>query len=246
MRLRRDSSDPLYLQLKQSLTAEIHSGHYRAHQRLPSERQLTDRFGVSRMTIRQALLELAREGTIYTRLGKGSFVAPPKIDQQLRTLTGFSQDVHARGNKPTSRVLEAKIIPATREVADALRLARSDDVIVLSRLRLADSIPHAIETAYLPSTLCPNLLRHNFAFDSLYDVLKNEYRLSLTQAEQSIEAALASPHEIELLGLQPPAPVLRIQRVTLTDLGMPVEYVASTYRGDLIKFHSVLLAQASK
>ncbi len=243
MRLRRDSSDPLYLQLKQSLTAEIHSGRYRAHQRLPSERQLTDRFHVSRMTIRQALLELAREGIIYTRLGKGSFVAPPKIGQQLRMLTGFSQDVHARGGQPASRVLQANLVPATPEVAAALRLAPKDRVIALSRLRLADALPHAIETAYLPLPLCPNLLGHNFAVESLYAVLKNEYKLSLTRAEQSIQAALASPREIELLELEPPAPVLRIRRVTSTELGMPVEYVVSTYRGDLYTFHSVLLAE---
>jgi len=138
MRLRREAPDPLYIQVKDTLVAEITSGRYSAHQRLPSERELSEKYKVSRMTARQALLDLAREGLIYTRVGKGTFVAEPKIDQQLRTVTGFSQDMHVRGNKPSSRVLEAGVVPATPEVAAALRLLPDAEVIVLARVRLAD------------------------------------------------------------------------------------------------------------
>ena len=240
MRLRREAPDPLYLQLKDSLVAEIASGRYRSNQRLPSERELSTRFKVSRMTVRQALLELARDGTIYTRVGKGTFVADHKIDQQLRALTGFSQDVRARGGKPASRVLEARVVPAMPDVAAALRVAPEAEVILLSRLRLSDGIPLAVETAYLPFARFPKLLHHNFARESLYDVLETEYKLTLTQAEQSIEAALASAREIELLRLTPPAAVLRMQRLTLTADSVPVEYVHSVYRGDRYKFRSTL------
>jgi GntR family transcriptional regulator len=240
MRLSREAPDPLYLQLKDSLVAEITSGRYRSNQRLPSERELSIQFKVSRMTVRQALLELVRDGTIYTRVGKGTFVAEPKIDQQLRALTGFSQDVRARGGKPSSRVLEARVIPATLDVAAALRLAPEAEVILLARLRLADSMPLAVETAYLPLVLFPRLLNHNFARESLYDVLETEYKLTLIQAEQSIEAALAAPREIELLKLIPPAAVLKMQRLTFSSGGVPVEYVLSTYRGDRYKFRSML------
>jgi len=132
------------------------------------------------------------------------------------------------------------VIPATTEAAAALRLAPQAQVILLSRLRLADAVPLAIESAYLPFALFPRLLRHDFARQSLYDVLENEYKLALTQAEQTLEAALAGPHEIELLELAPPAAVLRMQRLTLTADGVPVEYVLSVYRGDRYKFHSTL------
>jgi len=240
MRLRRQAPDPLYLQLKDSLAAEIASGRYRSSQRLPSERELSTRFKVSRMTVRQALQELARDGTIYTRVGKGTFVADPKIDQQLCALTGFSQDVRARGGKPTSRVLEARVVSAMPDVVAALRIAPEAKVILLSRLRLADDTPLAVETAYLPFVLFPRLLHHNFARESLYDVLESEYKLTLAQAEQSIEAALAGAREIELLCLTPPAAVLRMQRLTLTADGVPVEYVLSVYRGDRYKFRSTL------
>lgn len=242
MQLRPEAPDPLYVQLKDSLVADIRAGRYGVHQRLPSERELSQRYGVSRMTARQALLELARDGVVYTRVGKGTFVAGPKIDQQLRTLTGFSREVRARGGHPTSRVLEARVIPASAEIAGRLRLTPgADPVVCLSRLRLADGLPLAIETAYLPLNLCPNLLDHDFSVESLYSVLENEYGLRLTQAEQTIEAALATPRELELLELIPPAAVLRMQRLTLAD-ALPVEYVLSVYRGDRYKFRSVLQA----
>ena len=240
MRLYREAPDPLYQQLKDSLVAEITSGRYRSNQRLPSERELAVQFKVSRMTVRQALLELARDGTIYTRVGKGTFVAEPKIDQQLRALTGFTQEVRARGSQPASRVLEARVVPATPDVAAALRVAPEAEVILLSRLRLSDGIPLAIETAYLPFSLFPRLLHHDFATESLYDVLENEYKLTLTHAEQTLEASLAVPRENELLDTTPPAAVLRMQRLTRTNDGVPVEYVLSTYRGDRYKFRSTL------
>lgn len=243
MRLHREAPDPLYIQLKDSLVTDIESGQYGAHQRLPSERELADRFQVSRMTARQALLQLARDGVIYTRVGKGTFVAEPKIDQQLRALTGFTQDVRARGGQPSSRVLETCVSAAAPEIAAVLRLAPGADVIKLARLRLADSLPLAIETAYLPFSLCPTLLHHDFSSVSLYHVLESECKMTLVEAEQTIEAALAEPREIELLELTPPAAVMRIQRLTFTDNGVPVEYVQSTYRGDRYKFRSALQAR---
>lgn len=242
MQLHPEAPDPLYVQLRDSLEADIRAGRYGVHQRLPSERELSATFGVSRMTARQALLEMARNGAIYTRAGKGTFVAEPKIDQQLQALTGFSHEVRARGGRPASRVLEARVALPTPDVAWHLRLSSgSDEVICLSRLRLADGLPLAIETVYLPATLCPGLLSHDFTVESLYAVLESDYGLRLTHAEQTIEAVLAGAREHELLQLTPPAPVLRMQRLTWAGAA-PVEYVVSAYRGDRYKFRSVLRA----
>jgi GntR family transcriptional regulator len=241
MRLLRESPDPLYTQLKESINKDISTGRYGPHQRLPSERDLSIHYHVSRMTVRQALLELVHDGMIYTRAGKGTFVAGPKIDQRLRTLSGFTQDVNARGGKPSSRVLEFHVVPSAPDIAAALRLAPGTEVFMLCRLRLADGIPLALETAYLPFKMFPGLLDHDFNVESLYSVLENEYNCPLTQAEQTIEAALAGKREAELLEVIPPAAIFKMQRMSLTSDGLPVEYVVSVYRGDRYKFHSVLL-----
>ena len=241
MRLQRESPDPLYTQLKESLVGDISAGRYMPHQRLPSERELSVHYNVSRMTVRQALLELAHDGMIYTRTGKGTFVAEPKIDQRLRTLSGFTQDVNSRGGKPSSRVLEFKVVPAPSEIAAALRLPPGVEVVMLSRLRLADGDPLAIETAYVPYQMFPGLLKHDFNVESLYSVLENEYGCTLTQAEQTIEAALVGKREAELLEVVPPAAIFKMQRMSMSNEGTPVEYVVSAYRGDRYKFHSVLM-----
>jgi GntR family transcriptional regulator len=242
-RLQRNHPLPLYAQLRDTLRADLLAGRLRAHEQLPSERELCARFRVSRMTVRQALLDLAREGLIYSRAGKGTFAGEPKIDQQLRTLSGFSQDMRSRGSVPSSRVLEAKTERADAHIARTLKLAPGAKVIVLTRVRLSDGIPLAIETAHLPYALCPNLLRHDFARESLYAVLEREYGYRLTRAEQTIEAALARPREAALLQITLPAPVLVMERLTYTDQGVLIEHVHSIYRGDRYKFYSTLTSQ---
>lgn len=240
MQLLHETAEPLYVQLKAVILAEIAAGRYQPHQRLPSERELCLTFQVSRMTVRQALIELAHDGAIYTRVGKGTFVAPPKIDQQLRSVSSFSEEMRGRGDQPSSRVLEAAATVAPLDVAAALALTPDAAVIMLARVRLADGTPLALETAYLPAARLPGLLRHDFAVVSLYEVLEQEYRLTLIRAQQTIEAALATPHECSALQLAPPAAVLKMQRLTHAGDGVPVEYVLSTYRGDRYKLRSTL------
>lgn len=246
MRLNRRHPLPLYLQLEESLRADILARRLQPHQQLPSERELCGQFRVSRMTVRQALLDLARDGLIYSRIGKGTFVSEPKIDQQLRTLTGFSQDMAARGSKPTSFVLEAKCEPAADAMAQALHLPPAAQVILLMRVRLADDLPLAVETVHLPENLCPGLLRHDFSCESLYAVLEQDYGYRLTRAEQTIEAGLAGPREVGLLQVQPRAPILIMERLTFTEQNVPIEHVHSIYRGDRYKFSSVLSIEARR
>lgn len=240
VRLKRNHPQPLYMQLSEQLRADIHSRRLQPQQQLPSERELCARFQVSRMTVRQALIDLTREGLIYSRVGKGTFVSEPKIDQQLKTLTSFSQDMSARGSRTTSRVLEAKLIPAQDQVAQMLRIPVGTEIVILVRVRFADAIPLAIETVYLPHKYCPDLLLYDFSKESLYVVLEHQYHHRLVRAEQTIEAALANPRDAALLQLVPPVAVLVIERLTFTDQDILIEYVQSTYRSDRYKFRSAL------
>lgn len=240
MQLKREAPTPLYIQLRDGLAAGIASGQYQPHDRLPSERELCEAYAVSRMTVRQAIAQLMHDGLVYARAGKGTFVNEPKINQELRSLTGFSQDVQARGGVPSSRVLEAQLLPATPQLAARLRQPVGTELVQLSRVRLSNAMPLALETAYLVHELCPQLLRYDFAVESLYHVLESDYGLRLVRAEQTMEASLANATELELLELFPPAAVLRLERLTYTDQDIPVEYVLSAYRGDRYKFRTAL------
>ena len=240
MALAHDVAEPLYLQIKELLLGEIRAGRFRPHQRLPSERDLSAAHGVSRMTVRQAVVELQRSGAIYSRVGKGTFVAPPKIEQQLRSITSFSEQLQAQGEVPSSRVLVATSGVVDDAVTDALGIKPGDEVVTLSRIRLADARPVGIETAYLPAARVPGLLQHDFERDSLYETLARDYGLDFFAANQTIEAALADERELQLLEMSRPAAVLRLQRVTMSSDGRSVEFVISTYRGDLYQLHSNL------
>ncbi len=121
--LDRHSATPLYLQLKRLLEREIAAGALPPHSRVPSERELSEQFAISRMTVRQALTELIQEGRLYTSAGKGTFVAEPKIRQNLQSLTGFTEDMRQRGLTPRTRVLARQIVAATPSIAQSLRLA---------------------------------------------------------------------------------------------------------------------------
>lgn len=238
MKLRPDSSEPLYVQLENILATQIASGQLRPHERLPSERELCQRFGISRMTVRQALGSLAKEGLVYTRPGKGVFVADPKRGLEVKiSLAGFSEDIRRSGAKPSSILLEARLLPTTPELAKALHISGQEEVVKIERLRLVNNVPLALHTAYLPHRLCPNILQHNLAVESLFHTLEKVYGLRLARAEQTVRAVLAGPRELELLGLSAPAPVLHAERTTYLDTGEVIEFSQAVYCGEWYGLH---------
>jgi GntR family transcriptional regulator len=240
MKLKREAPTPLYLQLKNALVADIEAGQYRPHERLMSERELGEKFKVSRMTVRQALTDMIREGILYTQAGKGTYVSESKIKQELQSLTGFSQDMAARGTVASAQILEARIVPATLTLAAIFAISVNTELVLLSRLRLSDGIPLAIEEAYIRHQVCPGILAYDFAKESLYHILATCYNTILVRAEQTMEAGLTTSTEAELLQIASPSPVLRIERLSYNEQNMLVEYVKSAYRGDRYKFHTTL------
>ena len=236
-----DSPVPLYVQIKDYIRLNIQNGIFATNERIPSERQLADQFSVNRLTVSKALNELAQEGLIYSRVGKGTYVSPAKIDQALQSLTSFTEDMSKRGKRAASRVLYAAIEPASGEVAKELSILPGAEVVVLHRLRMADDQLIALERSHITYALCPNILeRHDFSRESLYQVLRDEYNLHMTFAQQTIEALVAREAELDILETDPCTPILSITRVTFDDSEHPIEYVRSSYRGDRYKFRTVL------
>lgn len=236
-----DSPVPLYIQIKDYIRRSIQNGVIEVHERVPSERELAQQFNVNRLTASRALKELALEGLIYSRVGKGTYVSPPKINQTLQSLSSFSEEMRQRGQQASSQVLNATIEPASEQVARALSVLAGTEVVRLVRVRLADDLPIALESSHILAALCPGMLaRHDFAHESLYQVLRQEFGLRMMYAHQTIEAQVASEHELRALQCKPGTPILSIVRVTYTDADQPVEYVRSAYRGDRYKFHTEL------
>jgi GntR family transcriptional regulator len=231
---------PRYYQLKEFIRERIRSGEWAPGMLIPSERELCERHGISRMTARQAITELVNEGMLYREQGRGTYVGQPKIPQQLMSLTGFTEDMQARDQRPGARVLEASMWGADETTAERLRIRVGQPVYRLRRLRLADTEPLAIETACVCFIGCERLLESDLEHDSLYRLLSETFDMPPLAAEQEIEAALASPEDARLLDIPAGSPVLRTRRVTTTRRGRPIEYAESVYRGDKYRFYTRL------
>jgi GntR family transcriptional regulator len=239
-----DSPDiPIYLYIKEHLRQSIASGERAADSRIPSERDLAQQFGVSRMTARQALHALIQEGYAYTRTGVGTFARNiPVHHQQLTQLTSFSQEARQRGLAAHSDILSAQIIAADDDIAAQLRLVPGESVIILARLRLVGEMPLAIEISHLAAAHFPDLLtRYDFRSESLYRVLTQDYGCHFAWAEQTIVARGATPDERKWLRIKAYMPVLAMTRLTYDAEDRPIEFVRSVYRSDQYQLHTILL-----
>lgn len=236
-----DLSIPLYQQIRDYLVQKINDSVYPSGSRLPSERDLASYFGVSRVTVRQALNSLIQEGLIYSQTGKGHYVHKTKIDQELGVLTSFTEEMHQRGVVPSSKVIRAEIQLAMLDIIDSLQIQQGTEIVYIQRIRLADDEPIALETAYLPHAVCPGIIeRFDFSEESLYKVLREEYACPLIWAKQRMQARLPTSAEVELLGINRQTPVLSITRITYSHQDKPVELVRSIYRGDQYELGIIL------
>jgi len=221
---------PLYHQLQNVLKVAIESGRWRAKERLPSEQELAKRFRVSKITVRQALEELARLDYIRREQGRGTFVAPRKFDEGPRELTSFTEEMRRHSLVAASRILAQFEAEADARVARALNLPVKSPVLVVKRLRLAGADPLAVQTAHLPAALVPGLKITEGM--SLYEVLQNRYHLYPARARETYLAAVADGATARQLNIRAGAPVFAVERVTMLPNEKPFEFVQSTVRGD--------------
>lgn len=233
----RGSRIPFYVQLKELLLERVEDGTWQPGDRLPSETELCDRFGVSRTVVRQALTELVHDGSVVREQGKGSFVAQPKISEGLvQRLTGFHEDMAERGLRPFSKVLRQEVVPASATVARHLDVAAGTPLIAIDRLRFIDDEPLVLVTTYIPQHFCPQLADIDLTERSLYDVLGLEADLVITRGRRWIEAVVASAKQASLLEVEKRAPLIRLESVSYLADGRPVEYYDAIHRSDRARF----------
>ena len=198
---------------------------------IPSERQLSADLGVSRLTVRAALDDLAREGYLVRRRGSGTYVQHPKIAQEL-TMTSFSEDMRRRGMVPGSRTLSIETRARRRPSRPAASTSRRPRKSWLSSgLRLADGETMAIETLHLPSALVPGLTPKDLG-GSFYELLRDRYGVEIASGTQAIEPTVTNEEESAGLGVPLHSPAFLFERTSRDDADRTVEFVQSVYRGD--------------
>lgn len=235
--INRDIPLPYYFQLKELLREEIESGRWQPDQKIPSETELCEQFKLSRTVVRHALNELVNEGLLYRQRGKGTFVAKPKIGESLvQNLTGFYQDMVARGLTPATQVLEQSLVLASKKVAEKLNLAPDSQVIKIERRRFVNDEPILLVTTYIPYEACPELLNEDLTQQSLYALLEEKYGLEIARGHRTLEAVAANEYEARLLNIEENAPLILLHSVSYLRDGRPIEYYHAVHRGDRSRF----------
>jgi GntR family transcriptional regulator len=228
-----DGPVPKHVQLREILEAAARDD-LPAHAPVGSERALMATYGVSRATVREAVGQLVSDGVLYRVHGKGTFVAPARVDSQLH-LASFTEEMRRRGLEPTTRVLEAVCTGAPRRAAAELGLAPDEPVWRLERLRIAAGEPMALELGWFPERLLPGLDAHDLSA-SIYTLFRETYGLTVDAAVQAVWAESADARQAGLLGVTAGAPLLAFRR-TSSAAGVAVEHNLSWYRGDRYQVH---------
>lgn len=232
-RITRLPGSTVHGQIEDWLAGEIARGALTPGDKLPREQELAAWFGVSRMTLRHALGELTRRGLVSRTVGRngGTFVAAAKVEQDLTTLAGFSEQLRRHGLVAGALVLSALERPAGAAAAAALRVAADDPVYEIRRVRLANGSPLVLERSLFPAARFPGMLSSRLD-GSLYSLLEERYGTRPDRARESLEPVTAGVREAEALGVAEGAPLMLVERVAYSRCDEPVEYARDLFRGD--------------
>ncbi len=217
----RDSSQSLFSQLEEILREGIEDGIWEPGEPIPSERELSRVYEMSRMTVRKAIDRLVTAGFLYRVDGKGTFVAQPKVSYRALTLAGLREQTLKLGYSPSTKLLGIERVLPSETVARNLKITTDKPVFLIERVVYANDIPLALHRSFIPESICPTLAKYDLNNLSLYSVLK--------------ETTLASVRESLLLGVEPGSPMFLLRITTFDNKTKPVEYVKVIFRGDRVQ-----------
>ncbi|WP_394138465.1 GntR family transcriptional regulator [Cytobacillus oceanisediminis] len=225
---------PIYIQISQDLREMIFNGHYQEGDKIPTEDEIVMKYGVSRMTARNAVTELVNEGLVYRVHGKGVFVTRTKLQRSLNKITGFHEDMIQIGLNPSSKVLKFEKRPPTEKECHKLNIRKMNQVFEMKRVRYIDEVPYGFQELIVPEYLVPDLGSLDLEKESLYSHLK-EINKPIKNAEQRMEAVINN-EVAEKLGISKNIPFFFFDRTSYLEDGRPVELLHSFFRGDKFSY----------
>ena len=226
----REAKGPLYQRLVKVIRDQIEGGDFGDNQALPSERDLAVQHAVSRETVRKALRLLEEAGDIYIDHGRGTFAAPSSVRRMRRFLGSFSDVTRHRGDQPGQNILALEVVPASFAVAGALNIEPGRRLTRLKRLRLVNGKPIGVQDAYIDIPGELTFTRKQIEeVGSLYTLLIEHFGMVPAEALESVTVCLASAEDAELLNVAEGSPLLLMERVTISDRHVPVEYCVMKY-----------------
>ncbi|WP_413375556.1 GntR family transcriptional regulator [Alkalihalobacillus sp. 1P02AB] len=240
--LQHDSLIPLYHQLKEVLISTISEGGWKPGDKIASENQLMEQYGISRNTVKKAIEDLVKEGVLYRVQGKGTYVAKQKLEQPLTGFYSFSKVLKEKGMNPSDIIVEVKEVEPSKEVKQALVLEEKEKVILLKRIRCANDEPIVLEESFLPKKVVGKIeLLKEVGTVSLYDLLEREFQVFVTRAKEAFEPILMEEEASQLLQTEKGFPALLLERTAYDLNGIPVEFCRSIVRGDRCRFYTELI-----
>lgn len=225
---------PIYIQISQDIRSQIVSGHYKQDEKIPTEDEIVVRYGVSRMTARNAVTELVNDGLVYRVQGKGAFVGNVKLKRSLNKITGFHQDMLEIGLHPRSKLLEFQKRPPTDKECQKLAIRKINRVFSIKRIRYIDDIPYGFQELVIPEYLVPDLASVDLEHQSFYSYLENINK-PIKKAEQHMEAVM-NEQVANTLGISDSIPYFSFERISYLHDGNPVELLHSYFRGDKFSY----------
>lgn len=233
--LDRQSPQPLHLQFEELLREQLDNEEWPVHSCIPSENELSRRYGISRMTVRAVLTRLVDAGLLYRVPGKGTFVAEPKIVSRPLSQMGITQQLEQMGYETTTRVINIGIVSCPSKIARRIGVKAGEDVYTIKRLRFVKGEPLSIHTSYIPLSLCSDLEMQDFEHNQLCDIMEQTYHYEIVRRCETLESTTASLEEAELLEVKPAFPLLLLNTTMYTHGDRPIECSVVVFRGDKFK-----------
>lgn len=234
----KTGGNPPYEQVMEGILALIQGGAFTCGDKLPSERDLTERFNVSRTAVRAALKRLAGLNEIILKKGSGAFVAPRRPVRILQQAAGFSEELQGTGANPGAKVLRAEVCSPDEKIARLLHIDRDKKIFVLKRIRFVNGSRCSIETSYINRTLCPDIEVSDFSKVSLYNVLVNKYGIDVSKGTERLSMTPIDEESARLLDVEPGTQVFNLEVLATEQFGAVVEFCEATVLADRTLFAS--------